>query len=752
MTATNDSRICKVALALAEMGLPTFPLLPGKKTPQVDGGFKAATVDEAQLRRWFNGEANQKRNIGIPTGPVSGLLVIDHDPYKPGAENSLTDLEAKLGPLVPTFTVRTRAGGFHYFFQYPDDHDVRCSNGKFGKGLDIKGNGGYVVAIGSFVEKDANGHAGWYKPANDLPIAKLPDAWVKHLATAKGATGATGAKATVAMAGGKPSEGLAAFAAGVGGFTLPEVIEEGTRNQTLHDYLWSLQGRGVPFDQAIQMVREANLTRCRTPLDDAEMDLICREENRKPTSAGEMTAGGQGASLDTRNSMGDLLNASLAAKVAGGRLKFVEGADEWLAYDEATGWVQAPPFAAVNNFKTVLELMKTEAAQLYQADHESPVAKKLMAHIAKSSSLRAITAAVELSKAEAGVTCRLVDTDKDPLIIGLRNGNFDLRTFKILGHDPDLMVTKRASVTYDPDAKCPRFDAFIERILPDAAVRGFVQRYLATCLTGIVADQLMVYFHGSGENGKSKLIELMHWLLGDYSRKIATEMITRHKRNPQGASPDLLALYGARMIWANETSEGTYVDEARLKELVGGDTITARGLYAKRDVNFPPSHKLVLIGNHDLLVSDVGHAFWRRVAKVPFEVTITPQEKDPHILNKLMAEGAGVFNWLLDGLREYRRIGLATPNRIIAATQQYREDQDLIREFLHESGRVDLKREGEMEKSGLYCEYRNWCEQSGLRPMSQKSLTRRLAHHNVVQDPGRRKYLGIAPATLARTR
>lgn len=749
MTATNDSRICKVALALAEMGLPTFPLLPGKKTPLVTGGFKAATVDEAQLRRWFNGESNEKRNAGIPTGPVSGLLVIDHDPYKSGAENSLTDLEAELGPLPPTFTVRTRAGGYHYFFQFPDEHDIRCSNGKFGKGLDVKGNGGYVVAIGGFVEADANGPAGWYKPANDLPIAKLPEAWAKHLATAKGATGA---KATVAMAGGKPSEGLAAFAAGVGGFTLPKPIRQGTRNDTLQRYLWHLQGRGVPPDIASQLVRDANNTHCEPPLDDAEVDLILRPGNLKPTSAGEMTAGGQGASLDTRNSMGDLLNASLAAKVAGGRLKFVEGADEWLAYAEDTGWVQAPPFAAVNNFKAVLELMKAEAATLYQADHESPVAKKLMAHIAKSSSLRAITAAVELSKAEAGVTCRLIDTDKDPLIIGLQNGNFDLRTFKLLGHDPSQMVTKRASVAYDPDAKCPRFDAFIERILPDADVRGFVQRFFGSTLTGVVADHVMVYLNGSGENGKSKLIECMNWLLGDYARKIATDMLVRGKRNPQGASPDLLALYGQRLVWANETSEGVYFDEARLKELVGGDTITARGLYAKRDVNFPPSHKLVLIGNHDPLVTDVGHAFWRRVAKVPFDVTITPQEKDPHLLDKLMAEGAGVFNWLLDGLREYRRIGLATPNRILAATQQYREDQDLIREFLHESGRVDLKREGEMEKAGLYCEYRNWCDQSGLRPMSQKSLTRRLASHNVVQDPGRRKYLGVAPATMAQAR
>ena len=461
----------------------------------------------------------------------------------------------------------------------------------------------------------------------------------------------------------------------------------------------------------------------------------------------------QAGEIGIHGDQGDILNAKAFAMLARDRVIRVHETGDILAHDLTAGYVRAEPNAEYRTAEGVIDHWKGRAAALIrELQPDDPKVKRLLAHIARSSALPKIRAMIDLGFAQPGMTRRLSEFDADPYKLGCVNGVLDVKLGTLLPFSQDIPITKRARVAFDPDATTPSWEAFIERVLPDEDARGLAQRFFGMCLVGEVTEHVLLFMHGTGANGKSVFVELMNWLLGDYSTRIPTEMLIRHQRNPQGPSADIVALHGRRLAFANETTEGSYLDEARVKELTGGDTLTGRMPYATEAITFPPSHKLVLVGNHHPLVSDTGYGLWRRMVLLPFEVTIPAEERDPHLLRKLKAEGAGILNWLLDGYREYRRIGLATPNRILAATQQYREDQDLIREFLHESGRVDLKREGEMEKSGLYCEYRNWCDQSGLRPMSQKSLTRRLANHNVVQDPGRRKYLGIAPATLARTR
>lgn len=479
--------------------------------------------------------------------------------------------------------------------------------------------------------------------------------------------------------------------------------------------------------------------------------LASKPQARK--GADSLTPQGQAPSLDNvHGNHADLFFAAVIAAVAGDSFKFVHGAEEWIKREDETGWIKAPPYAEVVMAKRGLEFIKGEAMREFQADPGSAKTKKLTALVSRCSTLPRIQAAIELAKAEPGMTILLTEVDADPYKLGLVNGVYDLRRDRMLGHDHGDIVTKRTNLRYDPLATCPMFDAFFERILPDKAVRDCLLRFFGSCLTGMVTDHVLFWLHGHGGNGKTTLIELIAYLMGDYAYKAPTELFTHHKRNPQSPSPDLLALYGRRLVFASETSEGVYFDEARVKELSGGDTISARGVHSKHFVNFTPTHKIVLTGNYDPLVSDVSYGFWRRMAKTPFTQTIPVEERDQGLQDKLRSEAPGIFNRLLDGWREYRKIGLSIPAQIIAATKAYQEDQDLVREFLHESGRVDLKPNGQMEKSALYLEYRNWADQSGLRPMSQKSLTRRLAGHSVVQDPGRRKFLGIAPATMTRPR
>lgn len=163
-------------LPLLAMGFSMFPCKPGSKEPDTYDGFYSATKNEALLRDWFGGRKN--RNIGIATGDASKVVVIDYDAYKHGS--SFRGLELKLGDLPPTLAAKTRAGGYHLFFRFPEGHDLRSWNGTLGVGIDLRGNKGYVIGVGSYVDADKYGPAGGYTwEPETQEIAMLPDKWVE---------------------------------------------------------------------------------------------------------------------------------------------------------------------------------------------------------------------------------------------------------------------------------------------------------------------------------------------------------------------------------------------------------------------------------------------------------------------------------------------------------------------------------------------------------------------------------------------
>jgi hypothetical protein len=171
----NNTTPLNAALQYAGMGLSVFPIKPGLKTPATPHGFCDASTDPEVIRSLFN---SPKINIAIATGEVSGTAVIDLDTY---ADGTVAPLEAELGTLPETLEATTRAGGRHLYYSYPVGRNIGSYNGKLAPHVDVKANGGYVVAAPSFVEADHKGPAGYYVWANDLPMAELPAAWIDHL-------------------------------------------------------------------------------------------------------------------------------------------------------------------------------------------------------------------------------------------------------------------------------------------------------------------------------------------------------------------------------------------------------------------------------------------------------------------------------------------------------------------------------------------------------------------------------------------
>lgn len=203
----------------------------------------------------------------------------------------------------------------------------------------------------------------------------------------------------------------------------------------------------------------------------------------------------------------------------------------------------------------------------------------------------------------------------------------------------------------------------------------------------------------------------------------------RQYRSTQSASPDLVSMHGRRFIYCNETTDGQRLDDARIKELTGGDTITGRIPYALEAVEFQPSHKLVIAGNHAPIVVDDGHELWRRMIVFPFSETIDPKSVDPNLLAKLQAEGAGILNVLLMGLSDWQQGGLQVPATLDRATNKYKADMDVVGEWLTEQCKVAP---GLTEsKKRLYGNYRFWCSENGYAPLSQKRFSRKLTDRNL---------------------
>ena len=262
------------------------------------------------------------------------------------------------------------------------------------------------------------------------------------------------------------------------------------------------------------------------------------------------------------------------------------------------------------------------------------------------------------------------------------------------------------------------------------------------CLSGSVSEQVFGFFYGHGANGKSVSIELIAWVLGDYAHKISTEMLMHHQRNPQGPSPDIVSLKGRRFVYANETEEGRRLAEARIKDMTGGDTLSGRMPYGKADITFRPTHKLVIVGNHKPEITDNSCGMWRRVLLTPFEQTIPEAGRDPGLLETLKREGSGVLNWMLAGLREYQRSGLQIPEKIKAATVAYREEQDVLGDWIGESCKTGVG--CSVKKNELYADYVSWAQRNGHKPLAQGRLTRRLNERTFKLAADKRTVTGLS--------
>lgn len=394
--------------------------------------------------------------------------------------------------------------------------------------------------------------------------------------------------------------------------------------------------------------------------------------------------------------------------------------------------------------KTMLEAF-AEAKHI--ADGEKR--KAFLRFVNKSLSRAALASMIHLTKKKVR-QASASDFDQDPWMLNTENGMVDLRTGTLRPHRPEDLLSKMIPLRYDQHAECPQFMAFLFRIMgshPDASesdninaelMVSYLQKAFGCAATG-KPEKLLFVLYGEGNNGKTTLLEVIRDALGDkeYAGQVQVDsLMIRPKEaiSSNAVNTDLADLQGCRFVSSSEVEQGQRLSLSRVKYLTGLGQIKARRL-RENMITFQPTYKLFLDCNHRPVITDPNDAIWNRVKCIPFKIQIPKEEIDKDLPTKLRTELPGILRWIVEGAVLYHREGLGDPPDVTAATEQYRQESDRLKEFFED--RCVLARTGDgaswkrdgcwLPVSDLYAAYASWAEATGNKyPLSKDSFDERL--------------------------
>lgn len=290
------------------------------------------------------------------------------------------------------------------------------------------------------------------------------------------------------------------------------------------------------------------------------------------------------------------------------------------------------------------------------------------------------------------------EIDRNPWLLPCPNGVLDLRTLKFQPGRPADYLLKSIAVPWQGiDAPAPTWDAFFNEIhLEDSEVVAYLYRLFGYALTGLTTEHFLGFFLGEGRNGKGTMFEFLRYLMGDLGWAISPELLLEQKsaRNSAGPSADLMSLHGRRIVIASESDENRRISLARVKQLTGADTITARAPHDRMETNISPTWKLFFYTNH--VPSNIARDFAMRqrlvYLKYPLKFVDNPDPHDPYqrpkntqLPDKLREEAPGILARFVRGCIEWQEMGgLHPPAKIRADVEELARTQDTFQQFFSE--------------------------------------------------------------------
>lgn len=374
---------------------------------------------------------------------------------------------------------------------------------------------------------------------------------------------------------------------------------------------------------------------------------------------------------------------------------------------------------------------------------EAKLIDELIRYAKSRNSANGIRNTITLARSEPGIAILPEALDREQWKLNCENGTLDLRAGKLGPHDRADYITKLAPVTFDPDADCPTWRKFLMDIFAgQETLIGFVRRLVGYTLTGRVGEHVLPVLYGTGSNGKSTLCTAILDLMGeDYAIQGASDLLLVKKG--ESHPTERADLHGKRLVACIETDEGRRLAEGLLKQITGGDKIRARRM--REDFwQFSATHKIWLACNHKPVIRGTDHGIWRRIKLVPFNVVISDKDQDKELGDKLAAERSGILNWAMLGCLQWQAEGLNDTDEVKAATGDYRNEMDVLGEFLTQQCYIEAS--ASVGASDLYKAYREWADAGGEYPLNQTRFGAQLTERGFPaekQTNGRIKRCGL---------
>lgn len=711
---TKHMKVLPFALTAATHLLAVFPLKPSSKQPAIAKWPACATKLQVKVKGFFENFPNA--NYAVATGTKSKIWVLDVDGIK--GRKSLNKLIAANRQLPKTVRVKTPRGE-HIYFRHPGGKIGNKAG--FRPGLDVRGDGGYVVGAGS---KSAQGVQYRYKKARGLGEVKLARApkWLLKII----------AKKTVPTAANVPA--ISANAT-VGKAYVERALERECKrvvnapphqaNHTL--YLASFRlGQMLPLN----LIPEATI---RSQLTNAALTRGQTEQETAGTVESGLKAGRlRPRALLPANESGDLTAtlAKLGETDAHNAERFVRRYGQGAMWTSSLGWLvyDGRRWAVDDHnrrLKLAVEAMKAVAAEAQYLSGKKR--KKRRAFSYQSLNKHQLDKLLATAQPDLAVEDSKLDTD--PQLLNVLNGTLDLKTGELHPHNPADLITRLCNVKYDAGAKCPQFMAFLRQATGgNKDLMRFLKKAAGYSLTGQWSEQVLFFLHGPTRTGKSTLINVLRDLVGDYGINTPIKTIlVKHYDND--IPVDLARMKGARIVTASENNPNQQLDEAKVKSLTGGDKQTARFM-RQNPFDFQPEFKLWIAANDLPKVRATDDAIWNRFIVLAFNNQVEGDGRDQKLPEKLRTELEGILAWAVRGAVLWNNEGLHDRNLFDLEKERWRKQSDTVGRFFHECCQVVAPSES-IPSGVFYARYKQWCTSNSEQPCSTKMFKAGLIELNV---------------------
>ncbi len=666
--STGNMGLLEQALYLLSIGCNVVPSgKPGhdgkRKAPWIEWkNFQKTKTTLDQIRQW---DAKFHPTLwGYITGEVSGQVVFDTDHPEVKA---LFDA-AGLKPYK-----RTKRG-FHYAFRWPG-HPIKTSQGLIMPWLDVRGDGGFINAIGSNEDAEYEMLL-WPTPENLYDLNQLPLtvklAWQKLLEKGpqyKDHTENNGHR-----------------------------IPVGERNSKLCSLAGTLKNRGLSPNAIFDALKAAYLNDMETnpPITDDEIAAIVKQSDKWTISL----------SVEDRFHLTDLGNAERLIRLHGENFRWCEKQDTFFVWN-GKYWAEGT-YLVEELAKDVPKMIYAEASKTSD-DIER---KTVIAWGTASESRQKLSAMVELTKSDPRIHTFPEHYDTGLHLLNCHNGTVDLRTGGLQPHRHEDYITRMVNIDYLPGAKNEKWESFIKRVIPDDATREFVQQATGYSADGTQDEQLFIFCYGEGNNGKSTFIDTIKDILGPYAAECEPDIFMQRKYGRDSKSPDeeVGNLYKKRFVASTELEGNETMSVSILKRATGGEEFT-RNMKYQRSFKYKPEFTVWMSGNDKPKIHDRTDSIWRRYREVPFVQTIPKEERIKGLGDLLVSQcGEAILAWVVSGaVKRVQAGGLAISEEIAIASEAYRKEQDEEWQFLNsERAFVDPDKKAMADCKLLHESYKAW--------------------------------------------